>query len=304
MKKILIFLALVMFSVIVTAQELDCRIQINYSKLQGTTNEKLFQTMQQELYEFINNTAWTNHVYSKDERIECNIFITIEEQISSDEFKGKIQINSSRPVYGTSYMSPVLNHLDNNFQFKYVEFEPLEFNPNTFTNNLTSVLAYYCYIIIGMDYDTFSSNGGTPYFQIAEKIVQNAQTSPEAGWKAFENLKNRYWLVENLLNDQYSGLRDFMYVYHRQGLDKMAEKPTEGRASIEQSIENLKDVQRRKPGSFLMSIFTTTKGDEIINIFSEGFPDEKSRIYNIMKEVDPANSSKYEKIMKDSSSEE
>ncbi len=303
MKKILILISVVFMSTILSAQELDCRIQINHSKLQGTTNDKLFQTMQQELYEFVNNTAWTKHVYSKDERIECNIFITIEEQISSDEFKGKIQVTSSRPVYGASYLSPVLNHLDNNFQFKYVEFEPLEFNPNSFTNNLTSVLAYYCYIIIGMDYDTFSSNGGTPYFQIAEKIVQNAQTSPEAGWKAFENLKNRYWLAENLLNDQYSGMRDFMYTYHRQGMDRLGEKPTEARASIEQAIENLKTVQRRKPGSFLMSIYTTAKGDEIVNIFSQGFPDEKARVYNIMKEVDPANTTKYEKIMKDQTTE-
>ncbi|MDD3740311.1 MAG: DUF4835 family protein [Bacteroidales bacterium] len=299
MKKLISVIYIILLSLTFYAQELDCRIQINHSQLQGTTYDKLFQTMQQELYEFINNTAWTKHIYSKDERIECNFYITIDKELSSDEFMGKIQITASRPVYGTSYMSPVLNHLDNNFQFKYVEFEPLEFNANTFTNNLTSVIAYYCYIVIGMDYDTFSPNGGTPYFQEAEKIVQNAQASQEAGWKAYENMKNRYWLVENLLNDQYSGMRDFMYVYHRQGMDKLTEKPTEARSSIEQAIENLKNVHRRKPGSFLMSIYTTTKCDEIINIFSEAFTDEKARIYNIMKEVDPANSSKYEKMMKE-----
>jgi hypothetical protein len=297
MKKLIIFIGLILAVASAYTQELDCRIQINHSKLQGTNNDKLFQTLQQALYEFINNTAWTNHVFAKDERIECNIFITVDEQISSDEFKGKIQIQASRPVFGTSYMSPIVNHLDNDFHFKYVEFEPLEFNANSFKTNLTSVIAYYCYIIIGMDYDTFSSNGGTPYFQQAEKIVQSAQAAPEAGWKAYENLKNRYWLVENLLNDQYSGLRDFMYTYHRLGMDRLADKPVEARASIEQAIENLKNVQNRKPGSFLMTLFTTTKGDEIVNIFSEGFPDEKARVYNIMKEVDAANSSKYDKIM-------
>lgn len=300
MKRVIFSILILAIAFTANSQELDCRIQINHSKLQGTTNDKLFQTMQQELYEFINNTAWTNHVYAKDERIECNIFITIEEQISSDEFKGKIQVTSSRPVYGTSYMSPVLNHLDNSFQFKYVEFEPLEFNVNTHASNLTAVIAYYCYIIIGMDYDTFGNNAGTPYFQQAEKIVQNAQAAPEPGWKAYENLKNRYWLVENLLNDQYSGMRDFMYVYHRQGMDRLGEKPAEARASIETAIDNLKNVHRRKPGSFLMSLYTTAKGDEIVSIFSEGFPDEKARVYNIMKEVDPANSTKYEKIMKES----
>ena len=299
MKKIVIILSVLISSLSVFAQELDCRIQVNHSKLQGTTNDKLFQTLQQELYEFINNTNWTNHVYTRDERIECNIYITIDDQISSDEFNAKIQVTSSRPVYNTSYVSPILNHLDNNFQFKYVEFEPLEFNENSFSNNLTAVIAYYCYIIIGMDYDTFGSSAGTPYFQKAEKIVQNAQAAQESGWKAYENLKNRYWLVENLLNSQYSAMRDFMYTYHRLGLDKMSDKPSEGRAGIEQAIEDLKNTHRKKPGSFLMTLYTTAKGDEIINVFSEGFPDEKARVYNIMKEIDPANSSKYEKIMKD-----
>ncbi|MDD4148590.1 MAG: DUF4835 family protein [Bacteroidales bacterium] len=299
MKKILLLFFVLFVSLSAFNQELDCRIQINHSKLQGTTNDKLFQSLQQGLYEFINNQNWTNHVYTRDERIECNIFISIESQISSDEFNAKIQVSSSRPVYGVSYLSPLFNHMDNNFQFKYVEFEPIEFNENTFTNNLTSVIAYYCYIIIGMDYDSFGSSAGTPYFQKAEKIVQNAQAAQEKGWKAYEDLKNRYWLVENLLNSQYSSMRDFMYTYHRLGMDKMADKPNEGRASIEQALDDLKNVHRRKPGSFLMTLYTTAKGDEIINVFSEGFPDEKARVYNIMKEVDPANSSKYEKIMKE-----
>ncbi len=299
MKRIVIILSVLLSSLGLFAQELDCRIQVNHSKLQGTTNDKLFQTLQQELYEFVNNTNWTNHVYDRDERIECNIYITIDNQISSDEFSAKIQITSSRPIFETSYLSPVINHLDNNFQFKYVEFEPLEFNENSFSNNLTAVIAYYCYIIIGMDYDTFGSSAGTPYFQKAEKIVQNAQSSQESGWKAYENLKNRYWLVENLLNNQYSSMRDFMYTYHRLGLDKMGDKPSEGRAGVEQAIEDLKNTHRKKPGSFLMTLYTTAKGDEIINVFSEGFPDEKARVYNIMKEIDPANSSKYEKIMKE-----
>jgi len=299
MKKILLLFFVLFVSLSAFSQELDCRIQVNHSKLQGTTNDKLFQSLQQGLYEFINNQNWTTHVYNRDERIECNIFISIESQISSDEFNAKIQVSSSRPVYGVSYLSPLFNHMDNNFQFKYVEFEPIEFNENTFTNNLTSVIAYYCYIIIGMDYDSFGSSAGTPYFQKAEKIVQNAQIAQEKGWKAYEDLKNRYWLVENLLNSQYSSMRDFMYTYHRLGMDKMADKPNEGRASIEQALDDLKNVHRRKPGSFLMTLYTTAKGDEIVNVFSEGFPDEKARVYNIMKEVDPANSSKYEKIMKE-----
>lgn len=288
------------FSFVLKAQELDCRIQVNYSRIQGTTNEKIFQALQQALYEFVNNTKWTNNVYTRDERIECNIQIIVEEQISSDEFKGSIQITSSRPVYGTSYLSPILNHRDNDFSFKYSEFDVLEFNPNTFTGNLTSVLAYYCYLIIGFDYETFSQSGGTPYFQKAEKIVQNAQVAQESGWKAFENLKNRYWIVENLLSEQYSLLRDFYYTYHRLGMDKMADKPNDARAAIEQSIENIRTVHRKKPGSILMTLILTVKSDEIVSIFSEGFADEKARIVNMMKEIDAANSSKYAKIMKES----
>jgi hypothetical protein len=298
MKYFAIIIIIVLTALSTEAQELDARVQISYSKIQGTSNQKLFQTMQQAVYEFINNTSWTNHVYDRDERIECNLYITLNEQISADEFKGSLQIQASRPVYGTSYMSPILNYVDNDFHFKYVEYEPIEFSINTHTSNLSSLLAYWVYVIIGFDYDSFGSMGGSEYFQKAEKIVQNAQNAPERGWKAYENLKNRYWLVENLLNDQYSPIRDFMYIYHRQGMDKMADKPADARLQIEEALDNLKTVHRRKPGSFLMTIITTAKGDEIVEIFKEGFPDERTRVYNIMKEADPANTSKYDVMMK------
>lgn len=300
MKNFFIIIIFIFTYLIGIGQELDCRIQINYSKIQGTSNEKIFQTMQQSLYEFINNTKWTNNVYARDERIESNISIIIEKQISSDEFEGSIQVTMSRPVYGTSYLSPVLNYRDENFRFKFNEFEPLEFNQNSFTNNLTSVLAYYIYLMIGIDYDTFSHFGGTPYFQKAEKIVQNAQSAQESGWKAYENTKNRYWITENLLSDQYSALREFNYTYHRLGMDKLAEKPTEARAAIEQAIENLRNVQRKKPNSVITSMIINVKSDEIINIFSEAFSDEKARVANMMKETDPANSSKYDGILRES----
>ncbi len=303
MRKYILLFYIILTSVCLNAQELDCRLMVNHSKLQGTTFDKLFQTFRQELTEFINNTNWTNHVYERDERIECNFSITIDEQISSDEFKGKLQITSSRPIYGTSYMSPIFNHVDNNFHFKYIEYETIEFSENTFTTNLASTIAFYVYIVLGMDYDSFGSYAGTPYFQKAERIVQNAQNAQETGWKAYESTKNRYWLVENLFNDQYSSMRDFTYTYHRQGLDQMADKPANAKTAIEQALEELKNLHKRKPGSFLMSIYTATKGDEVINIFSEAFPDEKARVYNIMKEIDPANTSKYEKIMQDPSAQ-
>ncbi|HOE05872.1 MAG TPA: DUF4835 family protein [Bacteroidales bacterium] len=299
MKTTALILALLTSTLLLQAQELDCRIQVNYSKLQGTSYQQIFSTFQQSMYEFINNTNWTNNVFQKDERIECNFNFNLTEQVSSDEYKGTLQITYSRPVFGTSYNTPILNHLDNDIQFKYTEFEPFEFNPNSHTSNLMSIVAYYIYIIIGMDYDTFGNGSGTEYYQKAERIVQNAQSAPEKGWKAYENLKNRYWLVENLLNDQYAPIRDFLYVYHRQGMDKMADKPADARARIEEALENLKTVHRRKQGTFLMQIITTAKGDEIVNIFQESFPDEKARVYNIMKEIDPANVTKYDGMMQE-----
>lgn len=300
MKKLKLIFAFVFVAVFFgNAQELDCRIQLNYSRLPGTTYQQVFQTLQQQLYEFINNTTWTSHVFSRDERIECNIFITIEEALSADEFRGTIQIQSSRPVFNTSYNSQVFNHLDNDFRFRYVEHEPLDFNVNSHQSNLTSVLAFYVYIILGFDYDTFGPMAGTEFFKQAERIVQNAQGADERGWKAFESLTNRYWLVENLLNNQYAGMREFLYQYHRRGLDLMPEKSAEGRGNIEQAIEEFRNVHRRRPGSFLMQIITRTKKDEIINVFSEGFPDQKARIVNIMKEVDPANASDYDRIMQE-----
>jgi hypothetical protein len=299
MKKIFFILFALCSSILVNAQELDCRISINTSKIQGTsTDQTLQRALQQALYEFVNNTQWTNNVFSRDERIECNIQIIVDEQISSEEFKGSIQITSSRPVYGTSYLSPLLNYRDNDFQFKFNEFETLEFNPNTFSSNLTAVVTYYCFILLGLDYDTFGPSAGNTYFQQAERIVQSAQNSQEPGWKAFENLKNRYWLTENLLSNQYSGIREFLYTYHRLGLDKLVDKPAEGRASIETAIEALRGTHRRRPNSFLMSLILNIKSDEIVSIFSEGFPDEKARVVNMMKEIDPANSSKYDKILR------
>lgn len=258
----------------------------------------MFQEMQTAIYEFMNNTVWTNHVFKQDERIECNVLITLQERISADEFRGSIQVQSSRTIFNTSYKSPVFKHVDQDFRIQYVQYEPIEFNINTHQSNFASILAYYAYIMIGMDYDTYGLNAGSEYFSKAQKIVENAQNAQEPGWKAYESLKNRYWLVENLLNDTYSPIREAMYMYHRQGLDRMTDKLETGRTTVEEAIEGLKEVHNRKPGSYLMSIFVDTKADEIVNIFKEAFPDQKNRVIRVMKDIDPANASKYDGIMK------
>lgn len=293
-----LILFLLLASTQLFAQELRCNIQINSQKIQGT-NRQMFQTLQTAVYEFMNNTNWTNHVYGQDERIECTIMINLNEQIGSDEYKGTLQVQSRRPVFNASYNSPMLNFMDNNLHFRYLEYDKLEFSENSHLNNLTSTLAFYAYIILGFDYDSFSYLGGTEYFQKAEKIVTNAQNAQERGWKAYEgNRKNRYWLAENVLNDKYRPLREVYYRYHRLGLDRMSDKLMEGRAEIAETLTNIQKIYREKPDPYMfyLQLFFDAKSDELVNIFSESFPTEQTRVSNILIEVDNANASKYKKI--------
>lgn len=281
------------------AQELKCNIQINSQQIQ-TSNRTLFQTMQTAIYEFMNNTPWTSHVYAFDERIECNVMLTLKEQIGSDEYKGTLQVQARRPVYNSSYNTTTLNFLDENLHFKYLEYDKLEFSEATYQNNLTSTLAFYAYIILGIDYDTFSELGGTPYFEKAERIVNNAQNAAVKGWKAYENnRRNRYWMVENLLSSKYRPLRKVQYQYHRLGLDLMSEKPIEGRGQIAESLNTIQKLYRSKPDSYMfaLQLFFDAKHDELVNIFSESLPAEKAKVVNILVEVDNGHASNYKTIM-------
>jgi hypothetical protein len=297
--KYYLIVSLVLLSAIANAQELNCNIQISAQRIQGS-NRQVFESMQRDLYEFMNNTVWTNHVFSYAERIDCNILINLTDQLSADEFKGTIQIQLSRPVFNTTYNSTMLNFIDNSFQFKYVEFQPLEFDPNTYRSSLVSVLAYYTYMVLGFDYDSFAPMGGTEFFQMAEKIVTTAQNAPEPGWKPYDGSRNRnrYWLVKNVLNKEYEGVRQFIYEYNINGLDKMESKIAEARTSMVESLKLIQDVYRKKPDPFmyLVQVVMDAKSDELINIFSAAFPEEKSRVIEILTEIDAANKAKYEKI--------
>ena len=299
MKKIILYFLVIGFTVNVDAQELLCNIRVNSSQVQ-TSDRKVFQTMQTAIYEFVNNKKWTTTNVQNEERIECTIMINISKQISNDEFEGSIQIHSTRPIFGTSYKSTLFNYLDNNFRFKYVEYQSLEFSDVTHMSNLTSVLAFYVNIILGLDYATFSEEGGNEYFNIAQRIVSNAQNTPEPGWKAFESDKNRYWLAEDLMDSRYSDFHMCMYRYHRSGLDKLAEEPDDARYEITESIESLKSIYRNNPSAFILKVFFDAKSDEIINIYSEAFPNEKARIVKTLAEIDPANSSDYQAITQSS----
>lgn len=297
--RILLVVLLFIFSKPISAQELRCNVQIISEQVQGT-NKKVFETLQQAIYEFMNNRNWTNNVYSNEERIECNMLFNIQDYVGS-EFKGTLQVQSRRPVFNSSYTSVMFNYYDQNIQFSYVEFESLEFNETSFTSNLTSLLAYYAYVILGLDYDSYSLKGGSDYFKKAEIIVNNAQNAREKGWKAFEstNNKNRYWLVQNLLDDKYSNVRAFLYRYHRTGLDRMAEKINEGRDEIAESLKLLQTVYRQRPDPYmhLMQVVFDAKNDEWVNIFTESFPEEKTRVVQLLKEIDPPNISKYQKLI-------
>ena len=240
-------LLLLAVSVGLYSQEFRCNIQVVSQQIQGT-NKQVFQTLQNAMYEFMNNRVWTDHVYTMEERIECNMMFNITEQMSADEFKGTLTVQARRPVYNTNYNTTTLNFVDNDIRFRYVEFAPLEFDLNSNLSNLTSILAFYAYFILGIDYDTFSLMGGTPYFNNAERIVLNAQNAAETGWKPMDNIshKNRYWLVKDMIDTDYEPVRAFNYRYHRLGLDVMDEKIAEGRAEITNSLELLRNVYRKK----------------------------------------------------------
>ncbi|MCL3780586.1 DUF4835 family protein [Prolixibacteraceae bacterium JC049] len=283
----------------IKAQELRCSVSVSGQQIKGA-NQNMFQTMQRDLYEFMNNKKWTNHLYDTDERIKCNIYIRLTEQVSSDEFKGTINVQLKRPVFNASYETTVLNIKDEDFHIRYVEFQQLEFDEKSNKDNLTNIMAYYAYVILGFDYDTFSPLGGTEYFEKARQIVNNSQSARERGWKPFEKEKNRYWLVENILNKSYSSFRDAIYRYHRKGLDIMSEKQDEGRSEIVEALRSVQKVYRVRSYLYITRLFFDAKVDEIANLFTKSFPDEKNRVMAILNEVDPSNGSKYDKILKSS----
>lgn len=280
------------------AQELNCRIQVNSSQIQ-TTDKSVYDELQKALFEFINNKTWTSNVFTMDERIDCAFLLTITKQIATDEFQASLQVTSTRPVYNSAYDSPMINLIDKNVQFTYAEGQALTFSENAH-DELTSLFAFYIYYILGVDYDSFSNLGGTPYFEKAEKIVSNAQSSQYKGWKSVESKKNRYWLAENYLNAVYNPVREYSYTYHRLSLDIMNSKASDARTNIATNLSPLLKLQREKPSSYIMQLFFDAKSDELIKILSESPSSEKIKAYNILKEVDPGHLSKYEELKKSS----
>lgn len=295
-KILLTFIILFAVSIFAGAQEFNASVQVSAPQIQQTNREK-FNELRKGLYEFVNDRHWTQYSYTIDERIECTIGITIMEELSSDEFRGRINLVLKRPVYGTSYNSTVFNYVDDDFQFQWQEGQPIEFSESSFSSNLTATIAFYIYIFLGLDFDTFQSMGGTPYFEKAQNVVNLAQSARESGWKAFESMKNRYWLAENLNNSSYSNIRKALYEYHRKGLDLMYDNVAKGRQGVMEALELLQRAHREKPRLFVMQLIMEAKRDEFINIFSDAAPMDKTKAVNILKEIDPSHANDYQKII-------
>jgi len=281
------------------AQELRCNIQFSTQQIPGS-NKQVFQTLQNAVNEFLNTRAWTNYVFTSNERVECSMLFNIQ-SYSGDQFKGTLQIQVRRPVFNSSYNTVLLNYVDNDLDFTYIEFQPLEFSETAHLSNLTSILAYYANIILGLDFDSFGLKTGTEFFQRAEKIVNNAQNAAEKGWRSGESTsrKNRYWLVNSILNEDYSPVREFLYEYHRTGLDMMYDKPAEARSNIAESLVLLQDLFKRRPDPFMhfLQVMLDAKSDEFVNIFSESPDDEKRRVVSLLNQIDPTRADKYRQIL-------
>jgi hypothetical protein len=297
MRKIFLVVLLLLSIRVSYGQELNCMISVVAQQVQGS-NREIYDNMQKAMMEFVNNQNWTDHVFKNEERIQCQLMFNITDRVSDNEFRGSLQIQSSRPIFGSSQTTVMFNHRDNDIHFKYDDFEPLRFNEAQFTTNLVSILAYYVNVILGLDYDSFSPEGGSLFFQRAEAIRNNAQNAAESGWKAFEGTRNRYWLIENLLNDKYRSVRSCLYRYHRMGLDRLVDRIDEARAEIADALIEMRPAYRENPTSMIFQVFFTAKSDEIVNIFSQSFPDEKNRVITALKEIDPANTSKWDNLAK------
>lgn len=283
------------------SQELKCTVEVIAQKLQ-TTDPKVFKTLRTSIYEFMNNRKWSNDVFRTEEKIECSLFINVTEETSVNVFRAQVNIQSSRPVFNSDYNTVLLNYADRDWVFEYTEYQPLEFNDNAFTSNLTSLLAFYAYIFIGLDYDSYSYNGGTLYYQKAQTVVNtvpaNFGSDVAPGWKPFESNKNRYWLVDDLLNTRYSPMRESLYQYHRQGLDVMYENAANGRQVVLNCLSKVGEVAEEYPNAMIVKLFFTAKSEELINIFAGASPNEKANALQFLYKADPANSNNYAKIMK------
>lgn len=282
-----------------SAQEINCTVTINSDQIEGS-NKQVYETMKSAIEEYMNQNRWTNMTFAEHEKIECSMMIIVK-SVAENMYTCEMTLQSRRPVYGTTYTTPLLNFVDKNFNFTYQEYDRIEYQQNTFTTNLTAMLAYYCYLIIGHDLDSYQRLGGTPAFTACEEIVNACQSASmeqteQKGWLAFDSNRNRYALINNLLDEAFKKYRNYYYEYHRLGLDEMSGNVTNGRARIAEGMPVLKEAYRARPATYVINTFLDAKADELVDIFKKGTAKEKKDVYELLIDIDPTRQTTYDRM--------
>lgn len=299
MRKLILSLTIsLLASLGLQAQELQCEVVVNSDQV-ALTDRRIFADLRNAVATFLNNRRWTDQVYRPEERIDCRLQITITQAPQVGQYNAIVQVVSSRPVYGTGYNTQMLNFIDKSWSFEYTEAQPLQFSENSFTSNLASLLSFYAYVIVGMDRDSFGKLGGSRYYDQAMQVVNNvnSQGQNNPGWKAFEDNRNRYWLLNNLQDPQMEGFRTALYLYYRQGMDIFIQQPDQARKNILEAIRNIQTVAQLKPGAAVLRSFFETKADEIVSVFKAASPADKQALFAILSNIDPTNIAKYQAIL-------
>lgn len=305
MIRIKCLLLLLLFSGVANAQELNARVTVVTTRVSNNVNRNTFLTLQTALNNFLNNRKWTSDTYATNERIECNFLLNLESTSETNVYKASLTIQAARPVFNTSYLSPIINFKDDDVTFKYIEFQQLDFNENRVTgtdplaSNLTAVFAYYAYLVIGFDADSFSPRGGEVFFQKAQNVVNNAPDGRNiAGWKAFDGIRNRYWLVENMSNSRFAIMHDIYYNYYRLVMDKMYEDEKGARSELINVLNLLDNFNTENPNKMIMQFFFQGKATELVKVFSKATPPEKARAMELLPKLDLTNAGKYKEELK------
>ncbi len=299
-KKYIFLLVFTLINSALIAQELKAKVTVLAGRVNSTVEKKIFITMQSQLNDLLNNRKWTGDGFSQNEKVACSFILNIESILEPNIYKASLTVQAARPIYGTSYQSAMINFIDADVTFKYIEFQPVEFNESRVQGsdagvaNLTAVFAYYAYMVLGLDYDSFSPKGGDEYYRKAQNIVNNAPEAKNiAGWKMFDGVRNRYWLNENLINSRYNVFHDIIYNYYRTGLDKMSENEKEARANLLQTLTQLYSFNKENPNTMILQFFMQGKTQELIGLFKKGNSEERTKAIELLSVLDIVNSSRY-----------
>lgn len=302
-KKIIVALVFTSLAFFAQGQEIQARLTVIATKISTQVDKKVFQTLQSALTNFLNNRKWTGDAFQSNEKIQCNFLLNVDQEMGNNVYKAKLTVQAARPLYNTNYDSPIMNFLDDNITFRYVEFQPIEFNENRIQGNdplaanITAILAYYVNLILGFDYDSFSVRGGDTYFQKAWNIVNNApENSQISGWKSFESIRNRYWLAENLNNNRFALMHDALYAYYRTGMDLFYENEDAGRNGILNCLNFLNTINTENPNSMVMQFFFQGKSSELVKVFSKATAEQKARAKELLTRLDVTNGAAYKEL--------